>query len=502
VNSQPLRVALRADGSASTGLGHVKRCLALALALRETGALPCLVTRELGAQTRRLAEEVGVACFEIDAEEEQDAAATVQALRDWGADWVVADHYRIDARWHHAVAQALHVRMAAIDDLGDRPLSVDLLIDPNYAPDHRVKYASRLSPAEIPMLAGPRFALLGPAYAAAPRYEFHEHVRSIGVFMGGTDATKISGLVVQACRQEVGFRGPIEVATTRANPHLEALRLICERHPATTLSVDAPDLVAFFARHDLQVGAGGGASWERCCIGAPTLALCCASNQQAVIPALAELGVLAIPNPPDTLDPRRIAQSVTALLADARRRNAMSTRSRELVDGLGARRVALWLNAAALTVRPAAIDDARRMHDWRNHPATRHVSLDAREITWPVHLDWLRRTLANPDRVLLIGSVGNIAVGVIRLDRLAECQIEVSLYLDPALHGLGLGAALLRSGEHHVARIAERPSHGFVATVLQNNPGSQRLFASAGYRQSGGARWYKPVQPPITRNSP
>ena len=51
-------------------------------------------------------------------------------------------------------------------------------------------------------------------------------------------------------------------------------------------------MAAFFARHDLQVGAGGGATWERCCIGSPMVALVLAANQSMVVSALDCLGAL------------------------------------------------------------------------------------------------------------------------------------------------------------------------------------------------------------------
>ena len=59
----------------------------------------------------------------------------------------------------------------------------------------------------------------------------------------------------------------------------------------------------FFGRHDLQIGAGGGATWERCCVGAPSLTLPCSRNQQVVISALAELGILRTTEPPGDVSP-------------------------------------------------------------------------------------------------------------------------------------------------------------------------------------------------------
>ncbi len=495
-----LRVALRADASQQMGLGHVRRCLSLAQALSDIGSPTCMVTRWLGVDTAMLSAQAGVTHIRLDATADQDAAATAALLRDWSPDLIVVDHYALDAHWHATIKAMLPVRIAAIDDLADRPLAVDLLIDHNYARDHRAKFAGRLPPG-TPMLAGPRHALLSPPYATAPGYRFREAVESIGIFMGGVDAAGITERVVRACRGHARFAGRIEVATTRANPHIATLRDLCGRDINMTLLVDADDLTNFFARHDLQIGAGGGASWERCCMGSPTLALLCAKNQEAVIPALAELGVVATPDPLGALDEPAIGRAVAALLTDPRRRLAMSESSRKMVDGSGARRVALHLNRTSLRVRPAGPADAAMMHAWRNDATTRRVSIDERAIDWESHVAWLVRTLADPTRMLLVGMVGAVSIGVIRLDRMASDEVEVSLFLDPALHGLGLGSTLLRAGEVHFLACAQRQFGAFTARVLDGNTPSQRLFAAAGYQREAGGRWHKSAVPSAPRKS-
>jgi UDP-2,4-diacetamido-2,4,6-trideoxy-beta-L-altropyranose hydrolase len=477
------RVAIRADASVAMGIGHVARCLALAQALRQWGATVVLVARPLGIDTALLArragvEHLGLAPLEPQTPEAvvaQDAADTIAALAAWGAEAVVVDHYDLDARWSTAVRAALDVRLAALDDLGNRALDADLLIDQNLA-EHRVKYAN-CWPAHKPILGGPRFALLGPQYATAPRHTLQDPVRSIGIFMGGADAAGASLRALEACRLEARFGSPIEIATTTANPHLPALQAACRRWPGTTLQLDAPELSPFFARHGLQIGAGGGATWERCCIGAPTLLLIAADNQRASVPPLVERGAAASVEPLEDTRPAAIGRAVAALLADPARRARLATAARQLVDGLGAQRAALALLAPALRVRPATLDDAAFMHAWRNHPATRAASLGGGPIAWDEHQAWTRRVLADPARRLLVGEIGGRAVGVIRFDPdPAGADWRVSLYLDPGWFGLGLGGWLLRAGSATLA-----PGSRIRAEVVTGNERSRRLFEASGY---------------------
>jgi UDP-2,4-diacetamido-2,4,6-trideoxy-beta-L-altropyranose hydrolase len=481
------RVALRADASAATGLGHAMRCLALGRALRALGAPVALLSQPSNATLAARARAADVESLALPAAAPpQDAIHTAQALADWHADALVVDHYGLDAAWHCAVRAAQGLRLMAIDDLADRELDADLLLDANLADDHRAKYAGRW-PAQRPLLGGPRYALVGPQYADAPRHALQDPVTSIGIFMGGADAAGASLRALEGCRRHARFDGPIEIATTSANPHLAALREACARQPATQLLLDAPDLAAFFARHGLQIGAGGGATWERCCIGVPTLALVVADNQRASVPALAAYGAAAVLEPIDDTRPEAIGRALAALLADAPRRARLAEVARALVDGRGAERAALALLAPWLALRRATSDDAQRLHDWRNDPATREVSLSSALIAWDEHAAWLERTLADPERRLHVGVVGTRPVGTIRFDRLAPSNWRVSLSLDPFCTGLGLGTQLLRAGE------ADLPRGSTVeAQVLPTNRRSRRLFEAAGYRPEGApGRWVK-----------
>jgi UDP-2,4-diacetamido-2,4,6-trideoxy-beta-L-altropyranose hydrolase len=499
MNGRTRRVLLRADASSQMGMGHAQRCLVLAAALQRRGVQTRLLTRDLGFDLAPRAQAMGIELQQLPASTAQasgdrvphaawagvawsrDAQECIAAARGWAPDWVVVDHYSFDARWHEQVAASLGCRMAVIDDLADRAVWADLLLDQNPHPDHRLKYAGRLARATT-LLGGPRFALLAEAYAFAQPIEIRPEVSSIGIFMGGSDSADHSSVAIRACREHAGFDGHIEVAITSAHPRRMQL-LDMARSSDLRVSVDLPDLLGFHSRHDLQIGAGGGATWERCCFGVPTLGIVVADNQAVTLPALAEQGAVELYRASCEVDPAALAAHLRPLLADESRRRALSLRARAVCDGQGARRVALKLEESALELRAATLADARLMFDWRNHETTRRVSSDASELVWDSHVAWLERTLGDASRHLYIAEVGGDPVGVIRFDLDGSREAEVSLYLDPALTGLGLGPTLLAEGEEALQRVSRVDA--FRARVLEDNPRSRRLFERGGYRFNG-----------------
>lgn len=494
-----MRIALRVDASSRIGLGHLLRCLSLAHALKHCGAEPHFLLRASDVDGAARVRAAGFSAVQLPlpavhnigqlADAQADAQACIAALQDTPPAWVIVDHYGLDAAWHATVRDALACRIAAIDDLADRPLDVDALIDHNLVPagTHRERYASVLQAQPARWFCGPRHALLGPAYADLPAFIVQPEVRSLGIFMGGTNPLGISATVLAACR-DAGFTGPVEIVSTSAAPTLPALQAAITADGRATLSLDLPDLAAFYARHGLQIGAGGGGAWERCAVGVPSLTLCVADNQRAVIPALVAMGATA---GADGITREAIAAALRPLLADASLRQQLSQTASTVVDGWGARRVALaLLSSSPPTLRAATIADAERLWQWRNHPATRAVSRQSAEIPLASHRQWLQRLLDAGRSRLHIALLGDQEIGVIRFDPLHGDTWEVSLYLAPQLHGLGLGTALLRAGEQALRNDLGTPLH-IHAEVLPGNAGSLRLFESAGYRQQPAGHWIK-----------
>lgn len=360
-----MKVAIRLDVSTTIGTGHLNRMLSVAGPLSKAGTQVVFILRHLDVDPREIVEAHGFETavlpspspgFEPDpaiahsdwagVSQQTDAAETVAALANDPPDVVIVDHYAFDAQWHRAVRSGLRCALMVADDLGDRAIEAEWLIDHNFHPDHAQKYAGRLC-RDARMLVGPHYAMLSDAYANAPRYRFSPRVGSIGVFMGGVDVRGDSFRVLQALN-DAGWAGPVEVVSTSLNPALPNLATHIAAHPGWTLTRDLPDLAGFFARHDLQIGAGGGAIWERCCIGPPSICLVCSSNQRLSVPFLDAAGVVVGYDliAEDRDQSSQLAKIVRDAIDDDMRRAALHQSAMALVDGQGAARV-----AAALTQR-------------------------------------------------------------------------------------------------------------------------------------------------------
>jgi UDP-2,4-diacetamido-2,4,6-trideoxy-beta-L-altropyranose hydrolase len=503
-----MQVAFRVDASPQIGTGHLARCLTLADALRGAGARTRLVARHIpsgladtvrskGHELKMLPGDAAPAdaglahAAWLGTSQAADARATQAALADEAWDWLVVDHYALDAQWEDRLRPIAH-KILALDDLADRPHACDALLDQNLQPAGTERYRG-LVPDACRMLVGPRYALLRPEFRDITVPDRVGEVRRINIFFGGIDA---AGMTLRALNEleALPARGiALEVVAGAGNPNLESIRARCAALNAT-LHIQTQEIARLFAAAGLAIGAGGATSWERCRMGLSSLVVSVADNQRSGCLALEQAGAAIFLGDSEALTPGAVRDGVEKMMADTGARLAMAQRCAALVDGRGTERALLYMMRARTALRPADAGDARRAWSWRNHPETRRFSHASDELAWEDHHDWWQSSLGAPDRDLLIAHCGGIDFGILRFDR-HDNAATVSIYLDPDLGGLGLGSAVLRAGHDWIGRNSAIKT--LDARILRSNEQSRRSFAAAGYRQadgpSGGETWARPV---------
>jgi UDP-2,4-diacetamido-2,4,6-trideoxy-beta-L-altropyranose hydrolase len=498
-----LRIAIRVDASRAMSLGHLTRCLTLADALRVRGAeivflcAPSIEDwRDMIADRGHALRVLELAAREVKDDERgapahadwlpwgwrSDAEATLAALVEMHpVEQLVVDHYALDERWEQAV-RAGAPRIIAVDDLADRRHDCDLLLDHNAQDLTRDRYADLVPPAAR-RLIGPRYALLRPQFAAARG----EHSRDGGVgralvFMSATDAKGATLLALDALARGRLASIPVDIVIGRACQHLMAIEARAAERGQTTVHVDTTDMAVLCSGADLAIGAGGVAALERCCLGLPTITLSIAANQEAGLAALDAAGAVRHLGAFEAWSGPALAREIESLIGDRLAMSSLAKNAEAIVDGVGADRCAARIatRPAALSLRSATMDDARRLLEWRNDESVRLVSLNAALIGWSDHLAWLATKLGDEDHFHWIGESEGEACASVRFD-VAQGEARVSIAVAPGRRGEGLGARLLEESESRLLALRGEVTQ-FVAEILPANVVSQRLFSQNGYQ--------------------
>jgi UDP-2,4-diacetamido-2,4,6-trideoxy-beta-L-altropyranose hydrolase len=375
-------VVFRADASIVIGSGHVERCATLAGELTARGADVRFLCREMPGHYCDWLEQRGFDVRRLHGENveiDDDIAQCRAALAEIGiVDWLVVDHYGLDARWETAL-RPMSRNILVIDDKADRAHDCDLMLDQNIAVGTADPYAGLL-PCDAKRLLGPHYALLRPEFSAARatsslRQTRDGGVRRILVCFGGSDPQRHTVATLHALRAFASRLERIDVVVGRANPDQAAIVAACAELPGAVIHSPANDMAALLAGADLAIGAGGTMNWERACLGVPTLAFAVAENQSKLLAALFETGCAIGQECVREPDEQIIVGWINCMLESPSLLRGLAQRSASLVDGLGTRRVAdaMLGNAPTLPIQQSPLVDvlcSDLQHPIRSHLET------------------------------------------------------------------------------------------------------------------------------------
>ncbi|WP_225747829.1 UDP-2,4-diacetamido-2,4,6-trideoxy-beta-L-altropyranose hydrolase [Eikenella sp. Marseille-P7795] len=514
-----MKFLIRADASLQIGSGHIMRCLTLAHELSRRGHEVRFICRALPGHLGETIERAGFGLVLLpvppqagrlpenrDAPEQnaathspqpahahwlpvsqaQDAADCVPHIRAFAPDWIICDHYALSAEWEQIARAAAGSRLMAIDDLADRPHAADLLLDQSLG--RRPADYTGLVPAACCLLTGTRYALLREEFARWREKSLERRaaragkggLRNILLNLGGVDKDNhtlavlraLSGSLPQGCR--------VTVVMGRTAPHTEAVQAFAAAAPyPCRVLVGADNMAELMAEADLAIGAAGSTSWERCCLGLPTIMLVLAANQRGVAEALQQAGaarVAGLDDLPAGLS--RLLAELPAVWAEQGKRAAV------LCDGRGAIRAANHLaDFTPAVLRAACPEDCRRLFEWRNHPDIRRFMFDSAEIAWDGHQAWFARQLANPDFAMLLYEAGGAAQGYACFKHLGNGIAEWGFYLAPDCpRGQGHGSRLGRLAlQYAFSRLSLCEVYG---QVLPHNAASLALHRRLRFREA------------------
>lgn len=282
-----MRVLFRVDASVTIGSGHIMRCLTLAKALQKQGVECHFASRRCDGHLLAMLQQEGFHTFTLPEKllsEENDALATLSLVTE-PYQLLVVDHYQLGRQFGQLLRGQCQ-KIMVIDDLANRPLDCDLLLDQNLLPNMDSRYRS-LIPASCQQLLGPRYALLREEF-----YQQHGPRKSnhLLVSFGGSDEQNLTSLAIEAIASLKSFPITADIVIGLNNPWQVSIKQQCAQLSNVKLHIQTDAMAALMQKAQLMLGAGGATHWERCVKGLPALVVTVAENQLATTQYLDQLG--------------------------------------------------------------------------------------------------------------------------------------------------------------------------------------------------------------------
>ena len=308
-----MKVVFRADASLAMGTGHVMRCLALAQALKDNKVNVEFICRKhkgslidkirsnrLNVHELEVLEEADDKLAHshwLGATQQQDADDCIEILKSEKIDWLIVDHYALDEQWQKKL-KPYYEKLMVIDDLADRKHQCDILLDQNFG--RSLQDYKELVPTSSKLLMGSKYALLRPEFEKYRQYSLNrrknEKFKKLLVNMGGTDTDNITGKVIERLQiAKLPKDVEITIVMGKTAPHLSNIITSVNKLPyGSEVKVDVDNMAELMANADIAIGASGATTWERCCLGLPTIQLITAYNQEFIAQKLNKINAIKL----------------------------------------------------------------------------------------------------------------------------------------------------------------------------------------------------------------
>ncbi|MFM8504494.1 MAG: GNAT family N-acetyltransferase, partial [Acidimicrobiaceae bacterium] len=240
------------------------------------------------------------------------------------------------------------------------------------------------------------------------------------------------------------------------------------------------DFAQIMSNAVLAIGAGGTTSWERMCLGVPSIVVSIAENQISACEKLGRDGLINYLGAQSSLKPGTIRNSVI----DAKTKFAslfeQIERGQILVDGRGCERVAEVMcpsDESKLAVRLAKPDDCVEFFNWANDPAVREQSLSTSTIQWLEHKRWFSEKIRSSATEMYVMEACGLPVGQVRFEKSAAVA-EINYSLDKIVRNRRWASAML---EMAMEMFGQKCSSTLKARVKSSNAKSSAVFKQLGF---------------------
>ena len=299
-----MRVVFRCDASIQIGTGHVMRCLTLADALVKNGAECHFICREHEGHLLELIRQRGHYSYSLALNEDikmdssedvklshsawlgatqyEDAQCCIGLLESLQPDWLIVDHYALDAYWEESLRPYCK-KLMVIDDLADRAHDCDILLDQNYLPSYQNRYEKLIS-ENTNKLLGPSYALLRDEFRELRRSEnnINDRVRPrILINFGGIGNFELLSNVIEVINNVDSFNYYIITGKIKPEEICELRKSIYNSN--ITMVDHTSEMPKLMIESEYALGATGSTVWERFCLGLNSALVQMASNQSPLL---------------------------------------------------------------------------------------------------------------------------------------------------------------------------------------------------------------------------
>lgn len=483
-----MKIAVRVDGNAEIGVGHVFRCITLANKLAEYSIKCIFFVRNISKNLLEILDkEFEVILLDrldhtfsttdeysrwLGVNQRFDAEEFIACARPGNFKGVVVDHYGLGHHWERAVQDNFRF-VLVLDDLANREHICNLLVDQSIG--RKASCYSSLAPQICTLLVGPKYALLRDEFSSdfsgcKKRYD-------ILINFGGADKDNYTEHVLGKLAKSANMhKHSIKIIIGSDYPYTLGLERRIEELGLKFKLVENPNNVAReISECRIAIGAGGVSLLERSALGVPSIIYAVADNQKHICAEYERQGLGSVIRKGESDEHVRLASIVDATLNPQILSNRSHLNS-DFVDANGTDRVVARLlkEFEFLTEVEATIEDTKFVYECRYEKTDTSLYVNSTVPSYDCHMNWFSKNLVKKDCIHIIFKCGLEKIGYVRLDR-EKNYSDVSIYIHVKYRRRGFAEIML-------SKILNRfETQRLRASVHVKNEASLRVFLNCAF---------------------
>ena len=338
-----MNIVFRVDSSKKMGSGHLMRCLTLSDEFKKQHHEITFICKSLEGN---LIDQIKHKHYKViilkelssyksnniyldwlGSSQEYDAQQTINAIP-LNIDLLVVDNYAINQIWHKML-RPYAKKILVIDDLADRKFDCDFLLNQNLG-IKKEDYKNKVS-NDCKLYLGSNFALLRPEFRklrekALNKRKNTKKIKNILITMDGFDKNNQTFRVLK----ELNSNFNIVVVLRSSSPHNSMIQSYANNNNIKVI-IDSNNMSKLIFEADLSIGAGGSSSFERCCLGLPSLMFVTSENQTKLAKNLDKFDAVKIVD--------NLKENIQYIVDNVNVWRSMSKNAEKVCDGFGVKRI-------------------------------------------------------------------------------------------------------------------------------------------------------------------
>ena len=500
-----MRAVIRVDASLQIGSGHVMRCLTLAQTLKNNRFEVVFICRKLNGHLIEKIVRDGFHVHELSANnkknnidskldhshwlevtQKNDADDCITILNNEEFDWLIVDHYALDHEWQNSL-KPHYKRLMVIDDLADRNHQCDILLDQTYGRIEK-DYLNRI-PVDGHLLLGSKYALLRPEFSdfriSSLKRRIDPTLNNLLINMGGIDIENVTEKILDHLKaSNIGKELNITIVMGINAPHLESIKIKArELSQNTKLLVDVKNMAEIMADADIAIGASGSTTWERCCLGLPSIQIVISKNQKNLAQVLADKNIIMLA--------KEIKEIINLLESAPIWMSATGSLAAEICDGVGSNRVFNKMTNRVVTLKDFGEivlcnytnlnhNDISLVLQMRNHEKIRTWMYRQNPILEEGHLGFIANLETDTEKRYFLVKQKDTVIGSINFSNIRYgSSVDFGIYINPFIKTKGLGILLESAASEYAFN--ELDVEKINLEVLEHNKKAINFYKRCGF---------------------